>query len=61
MRLEDGLEHDFVEALLLDLAVCFGPPLSSRRWPLRLAWFGWRFVGAAFGFAAPLRPSCRPS
>ena len=24
MRLEDGLEHDFVEALLLDLAVCFG-------------------------------------
>ena len=22
MRLEDGLEHDFVEALLLDLAVC---------------------------------------
>ena len=34
MRLEDGLEHDLVETLLLEFAVCFWawPPLSSSRW-----------------------------
>ena len=31
MRLEDGLEHDFVEALLLDLSVCFGLGHRCRR------------------------------
>ena len=31
MRLEDGLEHDFVEALLLDLAACFRLGHHCRR------------------------------